>query len=110
MKWEEPLIMQYLADIYRSALLKDVIQRNGIRDAALLERAALYIMDNIGNIFSANTVSDFLKGQGRKLSAETAYSYIRAEEQPGRARRRGRGAARRGGHGELSKTGIAECE
>jgi Predicted ATPase (AAA+ superfamily) len=80
MKWEEPLIMQYLADIYRSVLLKDVIQRSGIRDTALLESIALYLMDNIGNIFSAKTISDFLKNQGRKLSTETVYTYIKALE------------------------------
>ena len=35
-------------------------------------------MDNIGNIFSAKTISDFLKSQGRKLSTETVYNYIDA--------------------------------
>jgi len=80
MKWEEPLIMQYLTDIYRSVLLKDVIQRSSIRDTALLESIALYLMDNIGNIFSAKTISDFLKNQGRKLSTETVYTYIKALE------------------------------
>ena len=80
MKWEEPLIMQYLADIFRSVLLKDVIQRSGIRDTALLESIALYLMDNIGSIFSAKTISDFLKNQGRKLSTETVYTYIKALE------------------------------
>ena len=80
MNWEEPLIMQYLADIYHSVLLKDVIQRNNIRDTALLESIVLFLMDNIGNIFSAKTISDFLKNEGRKLSTETIYNYIKALE------------------------------
>ena len=80
MKWEEPLIMQYLADIYSSVLLKDVIKRNNIRDTALLESIVVYLMDNIGNTFSAKTVSDFLKNQGRRLSTETVYNYIKALE------------------------------
>jgi len=80
MKWEEPLIMQYLADIYNSVLLKDVIARNKIRDTALLESIIHYIMDNIGNTFSAKTISDFLKSQGRKLSTETIYNYLKALE------------------------------
>ena len=80
MKWEEPLIMQYLADIYNSVLLKDVIQRNNIRDTALLESIVVYLMDNIGNTFSAKTVSDFLKNQRRRLSTETVYNYIKALE------------------------------
>lgn len=76
MKWDDTRIMQYLQDIYRSVLLKDVISRNKIRDTALLERIILYLMDNIGNTFSAKTISAFLKSQGRKLSTETVYNYL----------------------------------
>lgn len=80
MKWEEERIMQYLHDIYNSVLLKDVIARNKIRDTALLESIVLYLMDNVGNTFSAKTISDFLKNQGRKLSPETVYNYLKALE------------------------------
>ena len=80
MKWSEDRLMQYLHDIYNSVLLKDVIARNKIRDTALLEGIVLYLMDNIGNTFSAKTISDFLKSQGRKLSTETVYNYLKALE------------------------------
>jgi len=80
LKWDEDRVMQYLHDIYNSVLLKDVIARNRIRDTALLESIVLYLMDNIGNTFSAKTISDFLKSQGRKLSTETVYNYLRALE------------------------------
>jgi ATPase len=73
-------IYQYLTDIYNSVLLKDVVARNNIRDIELLERIILYIFDNIGNIFSAKKISDFLKSQGRKLSVETVYNYLKALE------------------------------
>lgn len=78
MKWDDGRVIQYLEDIYNSVILKDVIQRNKIRDTALLEAIVHYLMDNIGNIFSAKTISDFLKSQGRKLSTETVYNYIDA--------------------------------
>lgn len=80
MKWDEERIWQYLRDIYNSVLLKDVISRNKIRDTALLESIVQYLMDNIGNTFSAQTISSFLKSQGRKLSTETVYNYLRALE------------------------------
>ncbi len=80
MKWEEERIYQYLYDIYNSVLLKDVIKRNNIRDTSLLENIIKYLMDNIGNTFSAKTISDFLKSQGRKLSTETVYNYLHALE------------------------------
>ena len=73
-------IYQYLTDIYNSVLLKDVVMRNNIRDIELLERIILYIFDNIGNTFSAKKISDFLKNQGRKLSVETVYNYLKALE------------------------------
>ncbi|QYR63255.1 ATP-binding protein [Fusobacterium animalis] len=73
-------IYQYLADVYNSILLRDVIAKNNIRDIELLERVVLYIMDNIGNTFSAKSISDFLKNQGRKLSIETIYNYLKALE------------------------------
>ena len=73
-------IYQYLVDVYNSILLRDVIARNNIRDIELLERIVLYIMDNIGNTFSAKSISDFLRNQGRKLSVETIYNYLKALE------------------------------
>lgn len=78
--YDENNIYQYLSDIYNSVLLKDVIARNNIRDIELLERIVLYIFDNIGNTFSAKNISDFLKNQGRKLSRETVYNYLKALE------------------------------
>jgi len=71
---------QYLKGIYNSVVLKDVIQRNSIRDSELLERILIYLMDNIGNIFSATKISDYLKSQGRKVAADSVYNYIRALE------------------------------
>lgn len=78
MKWEDAALLRYLTDIFNSVLLKDVIKRNKIRDIHLLERIVQYLLDNIGNTFSAKTISDFLKNQGRKLSSETVYNYINA--------------------------------
>ena len=80
MKWDEKQIMQYLTDIYNSVLLNDVIKRNEIRNSVMLDNIIHFLMDNIGNTFSAKTITDFIKSQGRKLSTETVYSYIKALE------------------------------
>ena len=79
-KWDDTALLRYLTDMFNSVLLKDVIKRNKIRDIDLLEKVVLYLMDNIGNTFSAKTISDFLKNQGRKLSTETVYTYVKALE------------------------------
>ena len=80
MKWEADRLLIYLQDIYNSILLKDIVARYRVRDTALLEKIVVYLMDNIGNTFSAKTISDFLKNQGRKLSTETVYNYLAALE------------------------------
>jgi predicted AAA+ superfamily ATPase len=74
-------VFPYLQDIFNSVMLKDVIARRRIRDVELLERVVLFLMDNVGNIFSAKTISDFLKNQGRRLSVETVYNYLDALEE-----------------------------
>lgn len=71
-------IRQYLQDVLNSVVLKDVVLRHDIRNTELLERILQYLMDNIGNIFSAKSIVDFLKNQGRKHSIETIYSYLQA--------------------------------
>ncbi len=77
---KEDISIQYLEDVYRSVLLKDVIERNNIRDVDLLERIILYVISNIGRTFSAKSISDYLKNEKRKVSPETVYNYIKACE------------------------------
>ena len=67
---------QYLSDVFNSVLLKDVVSRNNIRDSELLNRIIQFIFDNVGSTFSAKSISDFLKSQGRKLGVETIYNYL----------------------------------
>jgi len=76
---EEPSYL-YLRNIYNSVILKDVIQRNRIRDAELLERIIMYVVANIGHTFSAKSLSDFMKSENRKAAPETVYNYIKACE------------------------------
>lgn len=78
MCWDSALIDQYLVDIYNSVMLKDVIQRNELRRPAQLDKVMLFIMDNIGNTFSAKTIIDFVKSQGRSISNESMYGFLRA--------------------------------
>ncbi len=68
----------YLSDMYSSILLKDIVSRYSIRDVDLLERFLIYVLHNISQIFSANSITKFLKSEGRKLSKETIYNYIDA--------------------------------
>ena len=77
---EEPSL-QYLNDIYSSIILKDITQRNKIRDTDLLERVINYLIMNVGNNFSATSISKFFKSENRKVSVETILNYIKAAEE-----------------------------
>lgn len=70
--------MQYLQDLYNAVELKDVIKRRQIRDVDLLERIMSYVMSNIGNPFSATTISKYLKSEGRTVAPETVLNYLHA--------------------------------
>lgn len=54
------LVMAYLNDIYNAIVKKDIIERNSIKDIALLENIVKYVSSNIGNSISANKISDYL--------------------------------------------------
>ena len=74
---DEP-VRQYLRDLYNAVELKDIIKRKEIRDVALLERIFSFVLFNIGNTFSATTVSKYLKNEGIKVTAETVLNYLKA--------------------------------
>ena len=52
------LILSYLSDIYNSIVKKDIIDRNNIKDIALLENIIKYLANNIGSSISSNKISD----------------------------------------------------
>ena len=54
------LVMAYLNDIYNAIVKKDIIERNTIKDIALLENIVKYVSSNIGSSISANKISDYL--------------------------------------------------
>lgn len=68
---------QYLYDLFNSVQLKDIVQRNKIRDVDLLERIIAYVMANVGNSFSASSLARFLKNEQRTVAPETILNYIK---------------------------------
>jgi hypothetical protein len=73
-------VYKVVFDIYSSAILRDTIQRNNIRDVELLERVVKYVFDNVGNKFSAKNIADYFKSQHRKIDLNTVYNYLNALE------------------------------
>ncbi len=78
LSYQKDASRQYLLDVYNSVLLKDIIQRNKIRDADLLERILMFSFSNIGNPFSASSIAKFLKSENRKQSNDTILNHLKA--------------------------------
>jgi len=76
-KYADEPSKQYLHDLFNSVQLKDVVKRNKIRDVDLLERIIAYVMANVGNVFSAASLSKFLKSEQRTVAPETILNYIK---------------------------------
>jgi predicted AAA+ superfamily ATPase len=58
---EDNVVFDYLRNIYSAILFKDVVKRNNIRNISFLENLIKYVGDNVGSIFSAKKISDYLK-------------------------------------------------
>lgn len=63
-------------DIYNSTIFSDIVRRNQLRKVDQLERVVKYAFNNVGNTFSAKSISDYLKSEHRKIDNETVYSYL----------------------------------
>jgi len=74
--FDEEVVYQYISSLYSTILLKDVIKRNNVRNVHLLENITRYVFDNVGNIFSAKRISDYVKSQKMKVGTETIQNYI----------------------------------
>ena len=63
-------------DIYNSTIFSDIVRRNQIRKVDQLEWVVKYTFSNVGNTFSAKSISDYLKSEKRSIDNETVYSYL----------------------------------
>lgn len=66
----------YLSDVYNSIILKDIIERENIRDPELLRRLLNFVIGNIARPFSANSVKNYLKNEGITASPTTIINYF----------------------------------
>lgn len=76
----EAVVLEYLKNVQSSILLKDVVAREKIRQIDFLETLLEYLADNVGNLFSATSISKYLKSQRVSVPVPTILSYLRALE------------------------------
>ncbi len=79
-KYSQEDVYTIVRDIYNSVIFSDIVKRNRIRKIDQLERVVKYVFQNIGNTFSAKSISDYLKAEHRKIDNETVYNYLESLE------------------------------
>lgn len=67
-------------DIYHSTIFTDIVKRNQIRKVDQLERIVRFTFHNVGQTFSAASISKYLKSENRVIDNETVYSYLKKLE------------------------------
>ena len=72
----DEIVYDYLKGVYCTVIYRDVIMRNEIRNTAFLENLVLFLADNIGQLFSAKKISDYLKSQKINIATSQIISYL----------------------------------
>lgn len=75
--FDEQQAYQIVNGIYHTIVSRDIVKRHSIKKQDLYDRVVRYIIDHVGETFSANTISNFLKSEKRNISVETVYNYLR---------------------------------
>lgn len=75
---EEEAYREYIAGIFHTVLLKDIVDRKKINDVSLLESIIRFLADNVGSVVSIKKIADTLTSMGRKTTAVTVDNYLKA--------------------------------
>lgn len=67
---------KYLYDLYSTIVLNDILYKNKVKDLNLLERLMEFMISNIGQLFSANSISKYIKNENRKTTPHTIINYM----------------------------------
>lgn len=67
---------QYLSNVFKTLIVRDIVQRHSVRNESALLRIADYMMDNVSNITSARNITDVLNADGLKITNKTVGTYM----------------------------------
>lgn len=73
---EKDLVSDYLQSVYNTIILKDVVEREDIRNLSLLKNLVRFVGDNIGKPFSATSIVKYLKSQQVDSSTKVILNYL----------------------------------
>jgi predicted AAA+ superfamily ATPase len=73
---DEELVWDYIKGVYHTVMLKDIVERNSIRNVTFLNTLLRYFADTIGKLSSLNNISKFMKSQGQEVAVKSIASYL----------------------------------
>jgi predicted AAA+ superfamily ATPase len=73
---DDDIVYDYLKGVYNTVIYKDVILRNEIRNTAFLENLTLFLADNVGHLFSAQKISNYLKSQQINITTSQVINHL----------------------------------
>lgn len=71
----DEVVDEYLKSVYSTIVFRDVVGRYNLRNTAFLENLIRFLSENIGNLFSAKNISDYLKSQHATVSVNQIQTY-----------------------------------
>lgn len=72
----DDVVNEYLKSIYSTIVFRDVVSRYNLRNTAFLEKLIQFLSENIGSLFSAKNISDYLKSQHTQISVNQIQNYV----------------------------------
>ena len=66
----------YLDGIYNTVVFKDIVQRNKIKDTALIEKLIRFVFSSIGSLISPASIAKAIKDDKRGTTNETIENYL----------------------------------
>ena len=72
----DDLVFDYLKGIYNTVVYRDIIKRNDIRNNIFLENLIQFLADNIGQLFSARSISNYLKSLQTAVAVSQIINYL----------------------------------
>lgn len=73
---DEQKISAYLDGIYNTVVFKDIIQRNKIKDTALIDKLIRFVFSSMGSLVSPTSIAKAIKNDKRGVSNETIENYL----------------------------------
>lgn len=73
---EKDLVNDYLQNVYNTIILKDIVEREDIRNVPLLKNLVRFVSDNVGKPISATSIVKYLKSQRVDSSIKVIINYL----------------------------------